>query len=189
MDEGASGARPEPGLPPRSRARVLGIQRIAQRVHAHRRRIASGREVGSVFASVDERTGALQPGPGPHCEVRAGCRLALRRAHRGNQVRHTLHSIVIPSAIYAALLFTVVLLVTAAYFLMGGLPLLILKHDTPLDARFVHGFFNIYYLSTIGAATAASASYALSGRFAFAVGTALIASLAAVLRNRLMPAM
>jgi hypothetical protein len=96
---------------------------------------------------------------------------------------------VIPSAIYAALLFTVVLLVTAAYFLMGGLPLLILKHDTPLDARFVHGFFNIYFLSTIGAATAASASYALSGRFAFAVGTALIASLAAVLRNRLMPAM
>ena len=33
---------------------------------------------------------------------------------------------------FAALGFTVALLVTTAYFLMGGLPLLILKHDTPV---------------------------------------------------------
>ena len=32
---------------------------------------------------------------------------------------------------YGALLFTVVLLVIIAYFLTGGLPLLVLKHDVP----------------------------------------------------------
>jgi hypothetical protein len=38
--------------------------------------------------------------------------------------------------IHTALFFTVVLRVSSAYFLMGGLPLLMLKHDTPVDARF-----------------------------------------------------
>jgi hypothetical protein len=38
------------------------------------------------------------------------------------------------ATIYPALFFSVVLLVTTAYFLMGGLPLLILKHDTSIDA-------------------------------------------------------
>ena len=36
----------------------------------------------------------------------------------------------------AALFFTVVLLVMTTYFIMGSIPLLVLKHDTPLDARF-----------------------------------------------------
>ena len=44
---------------------------------------------------------------------------------------------------YIALFFTVVLLVTTAYFIMGGIPLLILAHDTPLDGRFVRRFFEI----------------------------------------------
>ena len=49
------------------------------------------------------------------------------------------------AALIAAIFFTVALLVTTAYFIMGSLPLLVLKHDTPMDARFVRGFFNIYY--------------------------------------------
>ena len=36
------------------------------------------------------------------------------------------------SLMYGALFFTVVLLVIIAYFLTGGLPLLVLKHDVPL---------------------------------------------------------
>ena len=47
------------------------------------------------------------------------------------------------AALIAALVFTVALLVTTAYFMMGSLPLLILKHDTPVDARFIRGFFNV----------------------------------------------
>ena len=93
------------------------------------------------------------------------------------------------SAIYAALCFTVVLLVTTAYFLMGGLPLLILKHDTPLDAKFIRGFFNIYSKAAFFAAAGASASYALSGRPGFALGVAAIALVVVVLRRRLIPAM
>src|SRR4051794_24544798 len=94
-----------------------------------------------------------------------------------------------PAAIYAALFFTVALLVTTAYFLMGGVPLLILKHDTPMDAWFIRRFFTIYYKSVFYAAIGAAASYALSGHFGFAIGTAAIGLVTAALRRRLIPAM
>jgi hypothetical protein len=93
------------------------------------------------------------------------------------------------AATIAALVFTVVLLVTTAYFLMGGLPLLILQHDSPVDARFVRGFFNVYYRAAFYAALGAAASYALSGRPAFAIGAAAIALVAVLLRRHLLPAM
>ena len=95
----------------------------------------------------------------------------------------------LPSAIYPAFVFTVVLLFTTAYFLMGGLPLLILKHDVPLDARFVRGFFNIYYIAAFRASLGASASYALWGRYGFAVGAGALAALATLLRRFMLPAM
>jgi hypothetical protein len=94
-----------------------------------------------------------------------------------------------PFAVYPSLFFTVVLLVTTAYFLMGGLPLLILEHDTPLDARFVRGFFATDYKVVFYAAAGASASYALWGRFGFAAGAAAIAIAALALRRSLLPAM
>ena len=89
-----------------------------------------------------------------------------------------------PSAMYAALFFTVALLVTTAYFLMGSVPLLILKHDTPLDSRFIRGFFNTYYLVAMFTAAATSVSYAFAGRPAFAIGAAALAILAAILRGK-----
>lgn len=94
-----------------------------------------------------------------------------------------------PSAIYAAFFFTVALLVNTTYFLLGGLPLLILKHDEPLDARFVRGFFNVYYHAAFWVGLGAAVSYALWGRFAFAAGAAVLAAVAAALRKRLLPAM
>ena len=45
------------------------------------------------------------------------------------------------AALIAALVFTVALLVITTYFIFGSVPLLILKHDTPMDSRFVQGFF------------------------------------------------
>ena len=92
-------------------------------------------------------------------------------------------------AMYAALFFTVVLLVITTYFLLGGLPLLVLKHDTPLDARFIRSFFNVYYKVAFFAAGATSISYALWGRFGFAVGVAAFALVAWLLRKSLIPAM
>ena len=92
-------------------------------------------------------------------------------------------------AIYPAFFFTVALLVTTAYFLLGGLPLLILKHDVPLDARFIRAFFNVYYKAAFWTAVGASVSYALWGRFGFAAGAAALAAVAVLLRRQLVPAM
>ncbi|MET0542894.1 MAG: hypothetical protein ABWZ88_14205 [Variovorax sp.] len=88
-----------------------------------------------------------------------------------------------PLAMFPALFFTVALLVTTAYFLMGSVPLLVLKHDTPLDSRFVRGFFNTYYLAAMITAGATSVSYAFAGRAAFAIGAAALTVLAVVFRK------
>ena len=90
------------------------------------------------------------------------------------------------AALITALVFTVILLVITAYFLMGSVPLLVLKHDTPLDARFVRGFFNTYYLAATVAASATSLSYAFAARFLFAAGAAGLAVLSIVLRRAVM---
>ena len=93
------------------------------------------------------------------------------------------------AALIAALVFTVALLVVTAYFIMGSVPLLILKHDTPMDGRFVRAFFNTYYLAAMFTASATALSYALAGRFALAAGAAFLALLAALLRRKVIPRM
>jgi hypothetical protein len=80
-------------------------------------------------------------------------------------------------------------MVTTAYFIMGSIPLLTLKHDTPMDARFVRGFFNIYYIAAFVTATATALSFALAGRPWVAAGAAVLALLAVVLRRQLIPKM
>jgi hypothetical protein len=94
-----------------------------------------------------------------------------------------------PAALIAALFFTVALLVTTAYFLMGSVPLLVLRHDTPMDSKFVRGFFNTYYLTVMVTASATAASYALAGRPGVAAGAGMLAALAAVLRRKVIPTM
>jgi hypothetical protein len=95
----------------------------------------------------------------------------------------------VPFAIYPAFFFTVALLVTTAYFLLGGLPLLVLKHDEPLDARFIRSFFDLYYKAAFGAAVGVAVSYALWGRLLLAFGAAALAGIVVVLRRQLIPAM
>jgi hypothetical protein len=92
-------------------------------------------------------------------------------------------------ALIAALFFTVALLVTTAYFLLGSIPLLVLKHDTPLDSRFVRGFFNTYYLGAMFTAGGAAVTYAFAGRAAFSAGAAALALLATLLRRKVIPQM
>jgi hypothetical protein len=89
----------------------------------------------------------------------------------------------------AALFFTVALLATTAYFLMSAVPLLILKHDNPVDSRFVRGFFNANYLVAMSTASAAAVSYVLAGWPLLAAGAAALALLAAVLRRKVIPKM
>ena len=94
-----------------------------------------------------------------------------------------------PAAMIAALFFTVALLVTTTYFILGSIPLLVLKHDTPMDSRFVRAFFNIYYVAAITTASATSISYAFAGRLGLATGAAGLALLAVVLRRMIIPKM
>lgn len=93
------------------------------------------------------------------------------------------------AAMFAALFFTVALLVTTAYFLMGSLPLLVLTHDTPLDARFVRGFFNLYYVTAFATASATAISFLFAGRPGIAAGAAALALIAVVLRKKIIPKM
>lgn len=92
-------------------------------------------------------------------------------------------------AIYPALLFTVALLVTTAYFLMGGLPLLVLAHDTAVDARIVWGFFSLYYKAAFVTSMGAAVSFAALGRPGFALGAVAFSSTVVLLRKRLLPVM
>ncbi len=85
--------------------------------------------------------------------------------------------------IVVALAATVVLLVWMGFFMMGSLPLLVLKHDTPLDGRFIRGLFNVYYVAVILTASAAALSYVWSGKLVFALGAAVIGGLAFALRG------
>jgi hypothetical protein len=80
-------------------------------------------------------------------------------------------------------LFTVAMLCVSVYFLLGSVPLLILKHDTPMDGTFIRSFFNLYYRVAAFVAGAATLTYAFSGRPWFAVGAAAIALLSFYLRR------
>ena len=73
---------------------------------------------------------------------------------------------------------------------MGGLPLLILAHDTPVDARFIRSFFNVYLQGGLAhRRRRLRLSHALSRRLGFALGAAAIVAITLSLRGRLIPAM
>src|SRR5215218_8813904 len=93
------------------------------------------------------------------------------------------------AAMIAAMFFTVALLVITGYFILGSIPLLVLRHDTPLDSRFVRGFFNTYYLAAMATAAGAALSYAWAGRIGIAGGAVALVLLAAVLRRGVIPKM
>jgi hypothetical protein len=86
-------------------------------------------------------------------------------------------------------LFTVAMLCVSVYFLLGSVPLLILKHDTPVDGNFIRSFFNLYYRVAAFVAGAATLTYAFSGRPWFSVGAAVIAVLSVVLRRTIIAKM
>lgn len=76
-----------------------------------------------------------------------------------------------------ALISTVLLLVWMGFFMMGSLPLLILKHDTPVDSRFIRGLFRVYYLAIMTTGTVGALSSAFAGRPAIALGLGGVAGM------------
>lgn len=88
-----------------------------------------------------------------------------------------------------ALFFTVVLLAVTTYFLLGSVPLLTLKHDNPIDARFIKSFYVTYFKIAIVAALATTTSYAMAGRPLLALGAFTMASMTFYLKKQVIPMM
>jgi len=78
---------------------------------------------------------------------------------------------------------TVALLVWMGFFFMGSLPLLVLKHDTPLDAKFIRGLFNVYYLAVVATAAIGCLGYGLTAHPAIAAAMLALAALAGLSRR------
>ena len=93
------------------------------------------------------------------------------------------------AALIAALVATVALLVITAYFLLGSVPLLVLRHDTPLDARFIRGFYSAYFSGATVSASATAVGYAFAAQTGYAAGAAALALLAFLLRRTVIPKM
>ena len=89
------------------------------------------------------------------------------------------------SALLAALICAGAMLATTTYFILGSIPLLVLKHDTPLDARFVRAFFNTYYVAALASATATALSLVIAGRSGVAAAAAALAVVAVLLRKQI----
>ena len=85
--------------------------------------------------------------------------------------------------IVVALIATVGLLITMGFFMLGSLPLLVLKHDTPLDARFIRGLFHYYYRALTVTATVATAGYGFAGKPVFSLGMCAILALSLLMHR------
>lgn len=83
----------------------------------------------------------------------------------------------------------VILLVWMGFFMLGSLPLMILKHDTPLDARFVRGLFDVYYKAVIVTASAGVAAQAWTGKAVLAAGMAAVVVVAYLSRRNILTRM
>lgn len=83
----------------------------------------------------------------------------------------------------------VILLVWMGFFMLGSLPLMILKHDTPLDARFIRGLFDVYYKAVMVVAVAGTLSHALGHRPSTTVAMMLIGLVAFASRRAILSRM
>ena len=63
---------------------------------------------------------------------------------------------------YVGFAFTVLLLSWMGFFALGSLPLMVLKHDTLLDARFIRGLFDVYYKAIMTVSTGGAIAYAVA---------------------------
>ena len=88
-----------------------------------------------------------------------------------------------------AALSAVALLFPMLFFTFASPPLLILRHDTPQDGRFVRGLFHHYYNVVAFAASVGALAQLVIGRFGLAAGMAGVAALAFWLHRWVIPRM
>ncbi len=77
-----------------------------------------------------------------------------------------------------ALAATVILLFPMGYFLLASPAFLLVKLDIPEVAQLLRGMFKVQFVMVIIAGTIGTVVFALTGRWLFAVGVALITAVA-----------
>jgi hypothetical protein len=87
------------------------------------------------------------------------------------------------------LLSTIALLLPTVFFMFASPPLLVLKHDTPQDARVIRTLFHIYYTLVVIVAGLGALGQALVGRTAHALAMAGVAVFVLGLRRWIIPRM
>jgi hypothetical protein len=96
-------------------------------------------------------------------------------------------SILLPKTI--ALVSTVLLLMSLGFSVLGSTPLLILKHDVPMDSRVIRQVFHYCYRLVTVVAVVASAAYAFAGRPVLCVAIAGVAVVAIAMHHWLLSRM
>lgn len=87
------------------------------------------------------------------------------------------------------LLSLVALIFPMVFFTFASPPLLILKHDTPQDARFVRGLFNYYYTVVVIAASLGAVGQVAVGRSAAGLAMGGVAAFVFTVRRWVVPRM
>ena len=87
------------------------------------------------------------------------------------------------------LLSLVALIFPMVFFTFASPPLLILKHDTPQDARFVRGLFNYYYTVVVIAASVGAVGQMAVGRVAAGLAMGGVAAFVFAVRRWVVPRM
>jgi len=82
-----------------------------------------------------------------------------------------------------SLVSTVLLLMSLGFFVLGSTPLLVLKHDVPMDSRVIRQVFHYCYRVVAVMATAATVAFALAGRPVWSASLGCIAVLALTLHH------
>src|SRR5689334_13982740 len=82
-----------------------------------------------------------------------------------------------------ALFSSVALLFVLLVFTLATVPLLVLRHDTPLDGGVIRKLFSLGYLAVAILAAVCAVIYALGPQVPFAAGLACMAVLALLLRR------
>lgn len=87
------------------------------------------------------------------------------------------------------LLSTIALLLPMVFFMFASPPLLVLKHDTPQDARVIRTLFHVHYTLVLAVAGLGALGLAWVGRTTHALALAGVAAFVLALRRWIIPRM
>lgn len=88
-----------------------------------------------------------------------------------------------------ALAATVLTLTSLTFFVLGSIPLLILKHDVAMDSKFIRQLFHHCYRLVAFISACGALGYGLSGRPLWALGLAAVCALALGMRRAVLARM